>query len=218
MRARTLVFKSILITFGVVLILAIAVFGIVSLAAPATMMRFTESLGLTEISGDYAFQEYERSGSISCLANSFIISAEHKRDAKAEERFELLYSYETEKTSFADFCAEQDKFITADGGEGDPETYAPGTYRAYLCGLAACVKYRLAKDGADKSAVIKFAVGETDDAFPAGNPSIALALEALKAEDPDFCAGLLAALRAGRFEQNGDFLTISGLLEGVQAE
>ena len=215
MRQRNIVFKTIFITFGVALILAIAVFGIVSLAAPATMMRFTESLGLTEVSGDYAFQEYERSGSISCLANSFIISAEHKKDKTAESRFELLYHYESEKTTFAEFCREQDERVTG-GTEDAPEPYAEGTYRAYVCGLAACVKYRLAESEEDFAAVIEFAVGETQKSFPVGNPAIALAMEAAKAKDGSFCKELLSALEAGEFDETADYSAVAGILGAVQ--
>ncbi len=210
MRQRNIVFKTIFITFGVALILAIAVFGIVSLAAPATMMRFTESLGLMQVSGDYAFQEYERSGSLDCLARSFIIAAERGKYSTAEERFELLY----EDDGFEAFCIGQDEAVVAGEEWEEAGSYLPGTYRAFLCGLAARAKYRLAKTDEEKAEVIVFAVGETGQAFPAGNPSIALALEALKAEDVPFCTALEEALEEGEFEQNEDFLAISSLLKG----
>ena len=55
---RKIIFKTIFITLGIVLILAISAFGILSFAAPKTMMQFAASLGLDAISGDYAYQEY----------------------------------------------------------------------------------------------------------------------------------------------------------------
>ncbi len=208
MRQRNIVFKTIFITFGVALILAIAVFGIVSLAAPATMMRFTDSLGLTQVSGDYAFQEYERSGSMECLTRSFIISAERKRYSTAEERFQVLY--EDEKEAFEAYCAEQDEKLSPEGEEGD--LFAAGTYRAYICGLASRVKYHLAKTEEEKAAVITFALNETDKKFPAGNPAIALATEAAKAEDKDFCSALISALEGGEFENTADLTNVIGFL------
>lgn len=214
MHVKNLVFKTIFITFGIVLILAVAIFGIVSLAAPVAMMRFTRSLGLIEVSGDYAFQEYERSGSISYLADSFIIAAEHKNDAAAEERFELLYNYDQNGTTFAAFCEEQNEKVVFEKENGEEEEYPAGTYRAYLCGLAACVKYRLAEEDA---AVIGFALGETEKTFPAGNPAIALAVETVKAKDEGFCADLLAAIEAEGYEKSEDLAAICELLRAVQA-
>ena len=73
------------------IILAVAAFGMASLIAPAAMMRFTAGIGLTTMSGDYAFQEYERSGDIACLARSFIISADAKNYRTAASRFSVLY-------------------------------------------------------------------------------------------------------------------------------
>ena len=72
---RKIVLKTAIITLGVTIILAVAVFGIVSLIAPAQMMRLTLSLGLDRIGADYAFQEYERSGDVDYLARSFEICA-----------------------------------------------------------------------------------------------------------------------------------------------
>lgn len=71
--------RTALITLGITLIVAIAVFGIVSFCLPSVMMDFTASLGMKSLSGDYAFQEYERSGNIDCLVRSFVIAAEKRR-------------------------------------------------------------------------------------------------------------------------------------------
>ena len=49
---RKIIFKTIFITLGIVLILAISAFGILSFAAPKAMMNFSASLGLDAISGD----------------------------------------------------------------------------------------------------------------------------------------------------------------------
>ncbi len=216
MRVKNIVFKTIFITFGVVLILAIAIFGIVSLAAPATMMTFTRSLGLRQVSGDYAFQEFERSGSIAYLADSFVVSAETKRDQTAEERFKLLYAYDKNGTTFEEFCKEQDKVITQESADGEETPYAEGTYRAYVCGLAACVRYRLADSEDAKKEVITFALSETDASFPVMCPATALAMEAVKAEDESFCKELLAALEAGGYDETADFSAVTGMLQSVQ--
>ncbi len=208
MRQRNLIFKTIFITFGVALILAIAVFGIVSLAAPATMMRFTDSLGLTQVSGDYAFQEYERSGSMDCLARSFIISAEHKRYSTAEKRFDALVGEER----FEEYCTEQDEKLSS-AGEEDGVLFEAGTYRSYIFGLASRVKYHLAKTEEERAAVITFALNETDKAFPSGNPAIALATEAAKEKDKEFCAALISALKEGGFTNTADYTAVINFLQ-----
>ena len=65
---RKLVLKTALLTLGVLLVLAVAVFGVLSLCAPALVCDFTASLGMETVSADYAYQEYQRSGSLSYLA------------------------------------------------------------------------------------------------------------------------------------------------------
>lgn len=72
---KKLILKTAFITLGVTIVLAFAVFGIVSLVAPAQMMELTLSLGLERIGADYAYQEYERSGDTVYLARAFEICA-----------------------------------------------------------------------------------------------------------------------------------------------
>ena len=67
---RKIILKTALITLGVVIVLAVAAFGIASLCVPAAMSDLTYSLGMEAISSDYAFQEYERSGSLAYLSRS----------------------------------------------------------------------------------------------------------------------------------------------------
>lgn len=202
---KKLVLKTAFVTLGVTLVLAIAAFGIVSLCAPSVMMDFTASLGMETVSGDYAYQEYERSGDIACLARSFEIAAEHKNDAKAKQRFELLYEKEGE--AFADYCEQRD-------GESLPDGVPQLSYRGYVCGLAACVYYRLAKTAEDDEKAVEFAVSETEASFPAGNPVVALSLEAVQADDPAFCSLLLGAVRQAGFSAgNADYNNIVTILE-----
>ena len=51
---KKLILKTAFITLGVTIVLAFAVFGIVSLVAPAQMMELTLSLGLDRIGAVYA--------------------------------------------------------------------------------------------------------------------------------------------------------------------
>lgn len=197
---KKLILKTALVTLGVALVLAVSVFGIVSFCAPATMMRFSSSLGLEKISGDYAYQEYQKSQDVSYLAIAFEISAEYKSDAVADERFEELVSHQ----DFETYCLGQD---TA----ADPLT--PVSYRDYVIGNGVCVKYRLARTEEEKAEVYAYALRETATAFSAGNPVLMLAVEAAQAEDAAFCGYLLANLPTAGFEENQDYLYILTVLE-----
>lgn len=210
---KKLILKTAIVTFVVTVILAVAAFGVASFIAPATMMRFTASLGLESVSGDYAYQEYERSGDLSYLARAFLIAAEKDSDKKANERFDVLYGEEgsERREAFSAFCAE----YTVDDSSL-PESARGLQYRMYLCGKAAVVKYRLAQSAETKGAVCDFAVSETDKAFPAGNPVVALAICAASSEDGAFCALLLEKISAAGFDQSGEYNDIVTILEDVK--
>ncbi len=203
---KKLIIKTVFITLGVALILVISVFGIVSFCAPKAMMTLTASLGLESISGDYAYQEYQQSSDIDCLARSFEIAAENKNDLVAYERFECLYAHE----QFDDYCEEQGAVTM---------TLPSGTlsidYRCYVCARGACVQYRVAKTDEEKEEAYRFAVTETSKAFTAENPVFMLALEAAEANDGTFCAYLLKNLSKEQFEENNDYLNILTILEQV---
>ncbi len=199
---KKLILKTAFITVGILLILAISVFGLTSLWAPAAMMDFTASLGLTSISGDYAYQEYERSGSLSCLSRAFLTAADAGHYGTAEKRFTLLYEDET----FDAFCTAQDSLNPVEGTEV--------TYKSYLCAQAARVKYRLSKTEEEDLAVCTFAFAETAQNFPTANPVIMLAVEAAGREDTEFCVLLLDELEKQSFEQNEDYHNIVKILRG----
>ena len=202
---KKLILKTALITLGVVIVLAVAAFGVASLCAPAAMSDFTYSLGMNVISGDYAYQEYERSGDLSYLARSFEIAATTGRDEKAQQRFDALYSAD----GFDEMCERRNEQTAQVDGLPD----VGYDYRNYICGLGACVRYRLAGSDEARQQAISLALAETAQGFPSGNPVAALASEALKAKDAAFCRTLLAAVRAGSFEQNSLYEYVTVQLE-----
>ena len=190
------ILKTALITLAIAIVLAISIFGIVSLSAPYAMMKFTASMGLDTISGDYAFQEYERSGNIDCLVRSFLIAAEDENYTAAAERFEKI---EAEGEKFEAYCKE----ASVPKGEGIPAY----SLRDYVMGRAACVKYALGAEDA-----IDFAVAETEAAFPEGNPAAALAAAAVAQKDAQFCAKLLSALEGAELEHGAYYETVDAAL------
>ena len=206
------ILRTALITLGISLVMAVAVFGIVSFCFPYVMMNFTASLGMKNISGDYAYQEFERSGSIDCLARSFIIAAEEKKDRAAHERFVILYGEDESEArqKFDEYCASYE-VDASDAGNVEV------SMRSYLLGLASRVKYRLAKTSEEKKQeVCEFALKATDSTFPQGNPVVYLAIEAVEYEDAAFCEMLATALEGAGFEANADYKAILKLLQGVQ--
>lgn len=203
--------RTALITLGITLIVAIAVFGIVSFCLPSVMMDFTASLGMKSLSGDYAFQEYERSGNIDCLVRSFVIAAEKENDRIADDRFGILYGEENseQRDRFDVYC----NGYEIDSSEAGNVNVA---MRPYLLGLASRVKYRLAKTSEERrESVCEFAIGATDKSFPQGNPVVYLSVEAVGKRDGAFCKLMLEKIGDAGFERNADYDNIVKLLEGV---
>ena len=188
---KKLILKTALITFGVTLILAVSLFGIVSFCAPASMMRFCESIGLESIGGDYAYQEYQNTKNLAYLAHSFELASEKGNYALADERFEELYGQEGSETriAFIAYCKEQNNSSLPDG-------VPDYDYRSYLCGRAAGVKYHLAETVDEKAAVCDFAILETGAELSQDSPLFSLALAAIDGGDKAFCTLLLGRVRA----------------------
>jgi len=202
------ILKTALITLGVTMILVIAAFGIMSFCAPKAMMKFTASLGMESISGDYAYQEYERSGDMDCLARSFVIAAENKDNRAANERFGQFYGQEgsERRSEFETFCAEY-KVEPVQGG-------VSVSYRNYILGLASCVKYRLAKTADARTEACDFALSQTAE-FTADSPAVALALETVSEKDKEFAELYLGKIREKKFEQNKTYTDIVKFLEAT---
>ena len=199
---RKIVFKTIFITLGIVLILAISAFGILSFAAPKAMMNFSASLGLDAISGDYAYQEYRRSGDINYLAYAFEVAANEGRPDAAAERFEEFY----ENEGFTDYCKAQEG---EDLGEDIPKL----KYRSYACSLGACALYAVAETDEEKLEVYTFALSETSGEFEGNNPLCSLSSAAAGAGDAAFCKTILDNMQK---EQKFDALRAQASLEDDQ--
>ncbi len=202
------ILKTAFITFGVTMILAIAVFGIMSFCAPALMMKLTASLGMESISGDYAYQEYERSGDMDCLARSFVIAAENGDNRAANERFGEFYGQDgsERRNEFETYCAE----YKTDPVHGNVSV----SYRNYVTGLASRVKYRLAKTADARAEACDFALSQTTE-FTADSPAAALVIETVSKKDKEFAAFYLEKIRNSNFEQNKTYTDMVKFLEAT---
>lgn len=209
MQMKKLILKTALITFGITIILMVSLFGILSFCAPSAMMKLFDSLGLENISGDYAYQEYQHTKVLDYLARSFEIAASNKKDDVAESRFEELYGEDgsERRSEFGEYCVSQN-------GKALPDKVPAYDYRAYVCGLAACVRYRSAVTDTEKEAVYAFAVSETPSDLPAESPVIALIVEAAENNDRAYCSYLSQSLDGeGKFDKESEnYLNIKNLL------
>lgn len=187
---KKLIFKTALITLGIMIILGVSVFGIASFVAPAAMMRFFDSMGFESISGDYAYQHYQISNDLNYLARSFEIAAAHDNAATALQLFNEFYGEEgsAQRERFDEYCKTQT-------GSDLPEAISDYNYRAYVCGRAAVVKYRLAVTDEDKAAVCVFAISESDAELTAESPVVALSVEIIEKRDTAFCAMFLGMIK-----------------------
>lgn len=213
---KKIVFKTIITTVCVLILLGVAAFGIASLISPRAMMEFTSEIGLEEMSGDFAYREYVRSEDVGCLARAFLISAEAGRDRKADERFDLLYA----RDDFSAHCEEQDALMRKNAedetaSETEKEMFLTTSYRSYLCGKAACIKYRL-KDGSSAE-IVAFAVSETKVDYPSLCAASALAGEALAAGDAETAQAVLTALDGAGMREAAVYREIEMLLEEANA-
>lgn len=211
---KKLIFKTAFITLGILLILAVSAFGIVSFVAPSVMMRFFDSIGFEGLSGDYAYQQYQISGDLDYLARSFEIAATWERDSKASDRFDEFYGEDgsARRDEFAKYCIRQN---VLQKDEDIPETVNAFDYRYAVCAQASLVKYRLASTEEEKAEVADFAVSETGANLTPECAIVVLCTSDEVASDAPFCEMLLERVESERKfnQQNELYRTIIRFLE-----
>ena len=167
-----LVLKTAAATFSLLVAFALILFGVVSLASPAAMMSFTDSLDMNGVSAYYSVAVYDRTGEISDLAVAVEKSyyAGHYADAAAYGE-KLL-----DDSSFSEYCAERDEDT-----QGNAQ---------YAGGIVSSAQYYNGEK--DKSLNTAFdALGQT---FPETNAVSLLASAAIDKGDVEFCKSILARL------------------------
>lgn len=209
---KKLVLKTALITFIAACVVLLSLFGIMSLAAPVAMMNITASLGLGGMSSDYAYEAYGRNEEIGYLARAAEVAYANGNYKKADDRFKELIAHQ----SFKEYSESRDRDAGAFEG-----AHTAGTYRAYIYSSASCAKYHLAETEEEKSETINFAIDNTEKNFPEYNAVIALAVEARRAENAEFCGMLKDALKdavdRGRFDgDNTDLNNVIKFLEDFE--
>lgn len=202
---KKLIIKTAIITLCVALALCIALFGILSLAAPVLMMDFTASIGLKNLSGDFAYSAYERTNEVSYLARSAEAAYECENYGEASLRFKEFTRHE----GFSAYCGERDGENQA-GGHAYVVLYAD-----YVYSLAAVSDYRVAKTESEKTAAYTFAVEHTAADFPEYNPVISLCTSAWEEGDKAFLTQIKTSLdHSEKFsEEDEELVNLKKLLE-----
>ncbi len=197
---KKLIIKTALITFVSAIVFAAALFGILSLFAPAAMMRFTASLGFRQLSGDYAYSVYTSTGDIEYLAYSCETAAESVQNVTAE-RYALLIEHD----GFSAYCQQKDAEVAG----SEYAEYVLSDYAQYSYGKYACA---LLRQGNGEGA-IDFALSHLNGEFGQNNCVTALAMEGIRTQNEPFCQNLAARLKASEFAENENCKEIISVLE-----
>ncbi len=195
---KKLILKTALITFVSALVVVAAVFGSLSLFAPAVMSRFTASMGLETLSGDYAYSAYQRSGEIEYLAYSCEVSATHE-ESVAVKRYEELFAVE----GFSVYCGTRDEKV-----EESMKAYV-STYEQFSYGNYACALYRENR----KKDAIKAVLDRSQSPVPKNGALYLLANEGIRKGDKEFCKTLAQRLTESAFANDEHCKTIISDLE-----
>ena len=205
---KKLIVKTALITLLTAVVLGISVFGVCSLFAPAAMMQFTASIGMTGASGDYAYSAYCKTGELSYLAYSCEVAAE-TNDSRARERYELFINHE----GFSAYCSDRDEQTAQQLPDGLAQ-YTQGGYERYTYGKYVCSLLRAGKG----DEAIAYAVSTLKGEFSENNAVIALAMQAIKDNEKQVCIKLATALRADAISSNDECQEIITILEDFANE
>ena len=176
-----LILKTAAVTFSLLVAVALILFGAVSLASPAAMMTFTESLGMEGLSAYYSVAVCDRSGEIGDIAAAVERSynAGHYADAAVYGE-KLLASDE-----FSAYCTLRD-----DDTEGSGSIRS--SYAQYAAGITSSALYY---EGEEEKAIdtAMLRLRETKS-FPENNAMIYLAASAMEREDIAFCEKIVNTL------------------------
>lgn len=175
-----LVLKTAAATVSFLVAFALILFGVISLASPAAMMSFTDSLDMEGASAYYSVAVYNRTGAIDDLSVAVERSynAAHYGDS-ANYGNELLNSKD-----FSAYCEARDK------ADGVSDKVSSG-YRQYAYGI---VSNSLYFEG-DKDGALNLALAALDNSFPSPSNAVTnLSVVVMDHDDKEFCKEIIAGL------------------------
>ena len=199
-----LIVKTAAVTFSLLVAVALMLFGIVSLSAPAAMMELTDSLGMNGASAYYSVAVYDRSGDISDLAVAVEKSYDvgHYTDA-AEYGQKMLGD-----DAFAEYCAARDE-------DTEGSSSILGDYRQYATGMVASAEYFCG----EKDAALDIAFAQLGkNSFPANNAFMYLRNAAVQSEDKEFCGKILERCAGITPQDAQDVKVLQNFLDLLRAD
>lgn len=168
------IFKTAVKAVFIVAILALIVFGVLSLGFPGTMADLCERTGNYSMATGYASLNYTYSGNVNDLNRCFADSVYAKNDNDIVKFGDKLCADE----KFAEVCEINSKTVETAGG-----TIVEIDYRQYVYGNLACAKYRKG----DKEGAVSVAntAMEGVQGFPVNNALAILSLQAIQSADKE---------------------------------
>lgn len=176
------VFKTAVKAIIGVAILALVVFGVLSLGFPSTMAGLCENTGNFSMAAGYASLSYTYSGDVNDLNRCFADNVQAGNDNDTVRFGEKLIQDE----KFGEVCETNSKTVTTENGKVFID------YKQFVYGHVACAKYRLG----DREAALEAAKSAMDgvENFPKNNALATLSLQVIQKADKDTAEKILAEL------------------------
>lgn len=125
MRIDKLIWKTVVSTLVATLVLLVAMFGILSLFFPQTMMKIAYSMGMDKASVGFSVTAYERFGVVDYAAYGADVALQAGFHSQAEEALEYLLADE----EFESYCDKKNQQLTGEQRNTTMQAY----YRRQLC-------------------------------------------------------------------------------------
>lgn len=156
MRIDRLIVKTVVSTLIATLILLVAMFGILSLCFPQTMMKITYSMGFDKSSVNFSVTAYERFGMAEYAGYGADVALQANLHGQAESCIESLIANER----FDAYCDQRNEQLTGEQRNTTMQAY----YRRQLC---LSIYWQ-----GDGERAVNRALELMGDTFAAGNPLV----------------------------------------------
>ena len=171
------ILKTALITLAAILVLALMLYGILSLFVPSAMVSLTDKLGMDGACARYSIAVYNKTEQIDDLAYAVERNYNAERYEQAAEYGILLLEHD----EFAGYCAERESGMEKQN-----------SYAQFASGIVSVSLYRTG----DKEGALRVAFDAVATSFPTGNAVVYLLAVAYdEAQDKEMCGYILNSLQ-----------------------
>lgn len=202
------VFKTAVKAIIGIAILALIVFGVLSLGFPSTMAGLCENTGNFYMAAGYASLSYTYTGDVNDLNRCFADNVQAKNDGDIVRFGEKLVQDE----KFGEVCETNSKTVTTENGKVFID------YKQFVYGNIACAKYRLG-DKDEAVSATKTAMDGVEN-FPKNNAVAYLSLQVIESGDKGTAEKLLAEMEKFKpaEDETGYYNTLKSELQKVGGE